>query len=157
MLVEHQKHPKVHHPQMIFAQISTTQYDTFIHELVIPKTNHPKMIFSKISTTQRDALVHNVVDHQHNQIWSNTHATDLSASNDVEFSHPLSMRGQNGNLCPERSTVQVHSRNVHGVPSHSRQKLTVFCSRRRQKLLCACTWRRSSSSLTKDWISHRIS
>ena len=99
-------------------------------QLCIPKPDHLKMIFSKISTTQRDALIHKLVDHQQNQIRSSMHATDLSVSTDVHFHTPLSMRGQHGNLfCPE--PVQSIC-NVHGVPSHFRQKQTGFCSRRRQ-------------------------
>ena len=101
-------------------------------QLCIPKPDHLKMIFSKISTTQRDALIHKLVDHQQNQIRSSMHATDLSVSTDVHFHTPLSMRGQHGNLfCPE--PVQSIC-NVHGVPSHFRQKQTGFCSRRRQNL-----------------------
>ena len=82
ILVGHQKRSKMHHPQMIFAQISTTQHDTFNRKLFTLKTDHPKMIFSEISTTQHVASIHNVVDYQHNQIRSNMHAPDLSACTD---------------------------------------------------------------------------
>ena len=52
MLCEHRKHSKVVLPNVIFGQISTTNYDLSIHKRSTSKIAHPQMILGEIETVQ---------------------------------------------------------------------------------------------------------